>query len=167
MLQDKIKYGKNRQLGAPPVPNCDQLFDISKCPCFAKGMAAADIKLEGCSCQPKQNPDGPDKPVWTKESLAFYADQRTTRTLKAFFTCETCESLKVREGDAELAEAEDDPRESAVDPDDSQGRAEMQAHVEFEENAFMNDAGSDDDFFDTSHSPPPEMEEDEEGEEET
>ena len=73
----------------------------------------------------------------------------------------------MREGDAELAEAEDDPRESAVDPDDSQGRAEMQAHVEFEENAFMNDAGTDDDFFDTSHSPPPEMEDEEEGEEET
>ena len=70
----------------------------------------------------------------------------------------------MREADAELAEAEDDQREGAVDPDDSQDMAEMQAHVEFEENTLMDEAGSDDDFFDTSHSPPPVMGEEEEGE---
>ena len=62
LLQDKVKYGKHRQLGAPPVPNCNQLFDISKCPSFVKGMAALDIKFEGCSCPTKQNLDGPDEP---------------------------------------------------------------------------------------------------------
>ena len=122
-------------------------------------MDAADIKLEACNCKP-ETPTDP--PVWTKEALAFYANQRTTRGWKAIFRCSTCESLEVREGDAELAEEEDDRRED-------RGVPQPRSHIDVqgEEEDILADAASDqeEEFFENSE---PEMEpEQSEGEEET
>ena len=76
----KHKWNKkqmDKQMGAPLMPNGEELLDICECRCF-EDLDAKAIHPESCACETEE---GTRKDPWsvTEGSLDFYVDQRTTR----------------------------------------------------------------------------------------
>ena len=79
---NRVKHKRNKkqmdkQMGAPLMPNGEELLDICECRCF-EDLDAKAIHPESCACETEE---GTRKDPWrvTEGSLDFYVDQRTTR----------------------------------------------------------------------------------------